>query len=75
MDVGAKAEIHRLISELVNRGKAIIIISSDWPELLAICDRIVVMREGTIAGVLDAREATQELLLGLAFGHSLGETV
>jgi rhamnose transport system ATP-binding protein len=74
VDVGAKAEIHRLITELADRGKAIIMISSDWPELLGICDRIAVMREGTIVGVLDGSEATQEVLLGLAFGHSPGET-
>jgi rhamnose transport system ATP-binding protein len=72
VDVGSKSEIHRLIKQLAERGKAIIVISSDWPELLDMSDRITVMREGTIAGMLDRSEATQERLLGLAFGHSPG---
>jgi rhamnose transport system ATP-binding protein len=72
VDVGAKAEIHGLIRQLANRGKAIIMISSDWAELLSMADRIAVMREGIIAGILDRREATQENLVGLAFGHSMG---
>jgi rhamnose transport system ATP-binding protein len=73
VDIGAKSEIHRLVRVLAGRGKAIIMISSDWPELLGMCDRIAVMREGTIAGILDRAKATQERLLGLAFGHSPGE--
>jgi len=74
VDVGAKSEIHRLIKELAGRGKAIILISSDWPELMGLSDRIAVMREGSIAGVLDRTEATEEKLLRLAFGHSTDET-
>jgi rhamnose transport system ATP-binding protein len=74
VDVGAKSELHRLIRQLCDRGKAIIMISSDWPELLDMCDRIAVMREGAVAGVLERREATQEKLLALALGHSGGGT-
>jgi ABC-type sugar transport system ATPase subunit len=53
VDVGAKAEIHRLMSELAGEGLAILMISSELPEILGMSDRIAVMRAGTIAGVLD----------------------
>lgn len=66
IDVGAKAEIHRLMGELVKEGMAIILISSELPELLGLADRIAVFRHGRVAGVLPAREATRESLLHLA---------
>lgn len=66
IDVGAKAEIHRLMGELVKGGMAIILISSEMPELLGLADRIAVLRRGRIAGILSAREATRESLLHLA---------
>ncbi len=66
VDVGAKAEIHRLIRELANDGVAVLLISSDLPELLAISDRIVVMRHGSIAGELTQKQATQEAVIDLA---------
>lgn len=66
IDVGAKAEIHRLMGELVKDGMAIILISSEMPELLGLADRIAVFRRGRVAGVLPAREATRESLLHLA---------
>lgn len=66
IDVGAKAEIHRLMGELVKEGMAIILISSELPELLGLADRIAVLRRGRVAGVLPAREATRESLLHLA---------
>jgi rhamnose transport system ATP-binding protein len=69
VDVGAKSEIHRLISELAGRGLAIIMISSELPEVLGISDRIAVMHAGRIVGVLDRAEATQERVLELALGH------
>ncbi|HEY2411761.1 MAG TPA: sugar ABC transporter ATP-binding protein [Pirellulaceae bacterium] len=69
IDVGAKAEIHRLMSELAGRGMAILLISSELPEVLGMADRIAVMREGRIAGVLSRAEATQENILSLALGH------
>jgi rhamnose transport system ATP-binding protein len=69
IDVGAKSEIHRLMSELAGRGLAIIMISSELPEILGMSDRIVVMHAGTIAGTLDRAEATQENVLALALGH------
>jgi rhamnose transport system ATP-binding protein len=69
VDVGAKAEIHRLIAELARSGLAILLISSELPEILGMCDRIAVMHAGTIVGVLDRAQATQDAILHLALGH------
>jgi rhamnose transport system ATP-binding protein len=69
IDVGAKAEIHALMGELSSRGTAILMISSELPEILGMSDRIVVMRHGTIAGVLTRAEATQQQIMSLALGH------
>ncbi len=66
IDVGAKAEIYRLMSELAKLGKSIIMISSDMIELLAMSDRIVVMAEGKVTGSLTREEATQEKIMHLA---------
>ncbi len=63
IDVGAKYEIHRLINELADQGKAVIIVSSELPELLGMCDRIYTLFEGSITGVLDRSEADQEKLM------------
>lgn len=68
VDVGAKREIYQLINELAERGVAIIVISSDLPEILGISDRIVVIHEGKIAGELKKSEATQEKIMTLATG-------
>ncbi len=73
VDVGAKAEIHRLMCELAGRGLAILMISSELPEILGMSDRIAVMHSGTIAGVLDRETATQEAILERALGHVAGE--
>ncbi|HJZ81211.1 MAG TPA: ATP-binding cassette domain-containing protein, partial [Pyrinomonadaceae bacterium] len=69
VDVGAKAEIHAAMSELAAQGMAILMISSDMPEVLGMSDRIVVMRGGTIVGELDRAEADQQKILALALGH------
>ena len=69
VDVGAKAEIHKLMGELAAKGLAIVMISSEMPEILGMSDRIAVMHGGTIVGTLDRAEATQEALLELALGH------
>jgi len=66
IDVGAKAEIYRLISELANRGVAIIMVSSELPEILGMSDRIMVMHGGRITGILNKEEADQETILSLA---------
>ncbi|MEM6160985.1 sugar ABC transporter ATP-binding protein [Erwinia sp. P6884] len=66
IDVGAKAEIYRLISELANRGVAIIMVSSELPEILGMSDRVMVMHGGRITGILDKDAADQESILSLA---------
>lgn len=66
IDVGAKAEVHRLVRELASQGMATLLISSELPELLSLSDRIVVMRQGAISGEISGAEATQEKLLELA---------
>jgi len=66
IDVGAKAEIYRLISELANRGVAIIMVSSELPEILGMSDRVMVMHGGRITGILNKEEADQETILSLA---------
>ncbi len=68
IDVGAKHEIYMLMDELVRQGKAIIMISSEMPEMLGMADRIIVMHEGKMMAELDAKEATQERILTLASG-------
>lgn len=72
IDVGAKAEIHRLIGELAKSGKGIIMVSSEMPEVLSMSDRIVVMHEGSYSGELSRDEANQERVLALATGEHLG---
>jgi rhamnose transport system ATP-binding protein len=69
VDVGAKAEIHRLMGEFAARGMAIIMISSEIDELLGMSDRIAVMHQGRITGTLQGSEATQAEVLALALGH------
>lgn len=66
IDVGAKSEIHRLMSMLAQQGKAIIMVSSEMPEVLGMSDRVIVMHEGSVAGVLDRSQATQESVMQLA---------
>lgn len=68
IDVGAKVEIYQIINNLVRRGKIIIIVSSELPELLGIADRIYVMCEGRIVGQLDRKNATQEKIMQMATG-------
>ena len=69
VDVGSKAEIHELVMELAEQGVAILMISSEMPELLGMCDRIAVMNGGTIAKVFERTDATQDLILSSALGH------
>lgn len=68
VDVGAKAEIHRLIGELAREGMAVLVISSDLPEVLALADRILVMSDGRLAGELDRARASEEAVMRLAVG-------
>ena len=64
IDVGAKYDIYCLINGMVEQGKSVIMISSEMPELLGMCDRIYVMNEGKILAELNAKEATQEIIMG-----------
>ncbi len=66
IDVGAKAEIHRLISQLARQGVAVMMISSEMPEVLGMSDRIMVMHEGRVTGFLDRAEADQVKIMELA---------
>jgi rhamnose transport system ATP-binding protein len=69
IDVGARAEIHALMGELAEQGAAIVMISSDLPEILGMSDRVAVMRGGTIVRILSRDEGTPELIMALALGH------
>ena len=74
VDVGAKAAIYEIMGELAQQGYAIIMISSEMPEILGMCDRIMVMCEGRITGELSREEATQEKILELAMAkHAAAE--
>lgn len=66
IDVGAKYEIYQLILDLANKGKTVLMVSSEMPELLGVCDRIVVMSGGRVAGEVDAKNTTQEEIMTLA---------
>ncbi|MDQ2695127.1 MAG: sugar ABC transporter ATP-binding protein, partial [Pseudomonadota bacterium] len=68
IDVGAKSEIHRLISSLAGEGLAVIMISSEMPEILGMSDRIMVMHDGHMTGILDRSEADQVKIMHLASG-------
>jgi rhamnose transport system ATP-binding protein len=69
IDVGAKAEVHELIRTFVKEGGAALVISSDLPEVLAMGDRILIMREGRQTAILDHADASQEKVMALATGQ------
>ncbi|MEA4853150.1 MAG: sugar ABC transporter ATP-binding protein [Christensenella sp.] len=66
VDIGAKTEIYNIMGDLAEKGVAIIMVSSELPELISVTDKIMVMREGVMKGVIDRDEATQELVMALA---------
>jgi ABC-type sugar transport system ATPase subunit len=70
VDVGAKAEIHRLIDDLALAGHAILMISSELPEILHLSTRVLVMREGRVAGIIHRRDATEETIMQLMAGRA-----
>ncbi|MFI0511864.1 sugar ABC transporter ATP-binding protein [Streptomyces sp. WSLK1-5] len=74
IDVGAKVEIYQLINELTAAGAAVLMISSDLPEVLGMSDRVLVMAQGRIAGELDAGEATQDSVMALAVSTNTVKT-
>jgi rhamnose transport system ATP-binding protein len=69
VDVGSKQEIHGLMADLAKRGMAILMISSDLPEILAMSDRVLIMHAGRVRGELSRREATPQKILSLALGR------
>jgi rhamnose transport system ATP-binding protein len=75
VDVGAKAEVHNIIRDLAKKGVAVIVISSDLPEVLALADRILVMREGRQMGIFPIAGATQENIMALATGQTAIEAL
>ncbi|MBY3297833.1 sugar ABC transporter ATP-binding protein [Rhizobium laguerreae] len=68
IDVGAKSEIHRLLRDLARSGIGIVVISSELPELLGLCDRVLVIHEGTVAGEVEGEAMTEEAIMRLASG-------
>ncbi len=70
IDVGAKTEVHNIIRKLAADGVAVIVISSDLPEVLALADRVLVMREGQQMGIFDIAQASQEKIMALATGQT-----
>ena len=73
VDVGAKYEIYQIINDLVAQGKAVLMISSELPEILGMCDRVYIMNEGRVIAQVSAREATQESIMGYIMQDSKKE--
>ncbi len=73
VDVGGKAEIYGLIRQMARRGMALVVISSELPEVLGISDRVLVMRQGMMVGELSGSEANEERVMALATGTAKGE--
>ena len=70
IDVGAKNEIYRLMRDLADRGVGILMISSDMEEVIGVSDRVAVMHEGRITGLLERRDLSEQNILSLAVGRS-----
>ena len=75
IDVNAKSELFEIIGTLATEGRAIVLISSYLPELINMCDRLIVLHEGRIAGELQRNEFTEERIMALATGTSEGDTL
>ena len=71
VDVGAKSRIHFLLRDLANQGMAVMMISSDLPEILGLSDRIMVMHEGKLQGILENEGLTQEKIMSVAYGEEV----
>jgi inositol transport system ATP-binding protein len=69
IDIGSKVEVHNLLIEMAKQGIAVIVISSELPEILAVSDRIVTMREGRVTGEISRKHATQEILMSMMTFH------
>ena len=66
IDISAKAEIYTILHQLVAQGVCVVVVSSELPEVLGICDRVLVMRDGAITGELNAQEASEEIIMSYA---------
>ena len=73
IDIGTKAEVHRLLSELAADGVAVVLVSSELPEVLGMADRVLVMREGRLVARLDRAEASEESVMRAATGQAAGQ--
>ena len=71
IDVGAKLEVYTLVNELTAQGKAVVLVSSELPELLGMSDRILMLHDGRVGGAFTKAEATPERLLAAAMGRTL----
>ena len=71
VDIGAKKEIYSIINQLAEKGVAIIMVSSELPEVLGMSDRIMVVREGMVRGIINQGEADQEKIMTLATGGTI----
>jgi ribose transport system ATP-binding protein len=71
IDIGAKAEIYKLMVQLAGEGKYILMVSSDMPELIAMCDRVIVMRKGEVAGEIAREQLSEENILSYSIGGRL----
>ena len=74
VDVGAKSEIHHILRDLASQGVGVIVISSELPEIIGLCDRALVIRDGRLAGEVQDKDMTEEALLRLASGLCEEET-
>ena len=72
IDIGSKVEVHNLLIDMAKQGIAVIVISSELPEILAVSDRIVTMREGRVTGEIARDQATQEILMAMMTAHGNG---
>jgi inositol transport system ATP-binding protein len=72
IDIGSKVEVHNLLIDMAKQGIAVIVISSELPEILAVSDRIVTMREGRVTGEIARTAATQEILMAMMTAHESG---
>jgi len=72
IDIGAKAEIHKLLRDYAEAGHGVIVVSSEMPELIGLCDRILVLHEGALVGEVNGRTATEQELIHLATGSAPG---
>lgn len=73
VDVGAKVEIYRIIRQLADKGVGVLVISSELPEIIGLCDRVAVMREGRIAGELSSRDLSEAAIMRLAATNAPAE--